>query len=142
MYDYIIIGGGVTGITLCKKLRERGIDNILVLEKADEPGGLCRTKEIEGYILDIGGGHFFHTKHKEIFDYVFKYLPKNEFNYYKRVSKIEMGKTTIDYPIESNVWQLPMEEQIEYLISIILFETDSPLTKKNLRIMKNGSAGN
>lgn len=119
MYDYIIIGGGVTGITLCKKLRERGIDNILVLEKADEPGGLCRTKEIDGHILDIGGGHFFHTKHQEIFDYVFKYLPKNEFNYYKRVSKIEMGKTTIDYPIESNVWQLPMEEQIEYLISII-----------------------
>lgn len=28
MYDYIIIGGGVTGITLCKKLREKGIDNI------------------------------------------------------------------------------------------------------------------
>lgn len=31
MFEYIIIGAGVTGLTLCKKLREKGIDNILVL---------------------------------------------------------------------------------------------------------------
>ena len=59
MYDYLIIGAGVTGITLSKKLKEAGIRNVIVLEAEAEAGGLCRTKYIEGYPLDIGGGHFF-----------------------------------------------------------------------------------
>lgn len=119
MYDYLIIGAGVTGITLCKKLKEAGIQNVIVLEAEKEAGGLCTTKNINGHQLDIGGGHFFHTKHQEIFDYVFKHMPENEFNFIPRVSKLKMGETTIDYPLESNLWQLPQEEQIEYLISVI-----------------------
>lgn len=119
MYDYLIIGAGVTGITLCKKLKEKGISNVVVLEAEAEAGGLCTTKNINGHQLDIGGGHFFHTKHQEIFDYVFKYIPESEFNFISRVSKLKMGETTIDYPLESNLWQLPQNEQISYLISVI-----------------------
>mgnify|MGYP002510096794 CR=1 FL=1 len=119
MYEYVVIGAGVTGLTLCKKFREAGISDILVLEAKNKVGGLCRTEEIDGHQLDIGGGHFFHTKHPEIFEYVFSHLAKSEFNFYKRVSKIALGEATIDYPIESNVWQLPLEKQIKYLISII-----------------------
>ena len=119
MLDYLIIGAGVTGITLSKFLRKGGIDNILVLEKEDRPGGLCKTDIIKGHTLDIGGGHFFHTKHQEIFDYIFSFLPEDQFNYFERVSKIKLGDVTIDYPIESNIWQMPIEDQIEYLISVV-----------------------
>ena len=119
MYDYLIIGAGVTGITLCKKLKEKGIQNVIVLEAQSEAGGLCTTKNINGHQLDIGGGHFFHTKHQEVFDYIFKYMPESEFNFIPRVSKLKMGETTIDYPVESNLWQLPLKEQIEYLISVV-----------------------
>ena len=119
MYEYIVIGAGITGLTLCKKFREAGISDVLVLEADNRVGGLCKTEEIEGHQLDIGGGHFFHTKHPEIFEYVFSHLSKSEFHYYERVSKIELEGTTIDYPVESNVWQLPIEQQIKYLISII-----------------------
>ncbi len=119
MYDYLIIGAGVTGITLCKKLKEKGINNVIVLEAQKEAGGLCTTKNINGHQIDIGGGHFFHTKHQEIFDYVFKYIPESEFNFIPRVSKLKMGDTTIDYPVESNLWQLPLKEQIDYIISVV-----------------------
>lgn len=119
MYEYLVIGAGVTGITLMKKLREKGIENIIALEAESEVGGLCKTKIIDGNVLDIGGGHFFHTKYQEVFDYVFGHIPETEFNYYKRVSKVMIDNHTIDYPVESNVWQLPNDLQIEYLISII-----------------------
>ncbi|WP_026522987.1 protoporphyrinogen/coproporphyrinogen oxidase [Butyrivibrio sp. VCB2001] len=118
-FDYLIIGAGITGVTLCKLLREKAGKSVLVLEKETEPGGLCRTVKINGHILDTGGGHFFNTKHQEVFDYVFRYLPESEFNYFDRVSKIELNNTTIDYPVESNIWQLPIDEQISYLISVV-----------------------
>lgn len=119
MRDCIIIGGGITGIALCKKLKEKGFRDILVLEKAPQAGGLCRTENIQGHQLDVGGGHFFHTKHQEVFDFVFKYIPESEFNFISRVSKLKMGDTTIDYPLESNLWQLPLEQQIHFIISVI-----------------------
>lgn len=119
LYDYLVIGAGVTGITLCKKLREKK-QQVVVLEAKNVPGGLCTTKNINGHQLDVGGGHFFHTKHQEVFDYIFGLLPKEEFNYFApRVSKLKLGETTIDYPLESNLWQLPQSEQIEYLISVV-----------------------
>lgn len=117
-YDYVVIGAGITGITLCKLLREKG-KKVLCLEKESNIGGLCRTKMIDGHTLDIGGGHFFHTKYQQVFDFVFKFLPEKDFNYFDRVSKILLGQETIDYPIESNIWQLPMNQQIEYIISVI-----------------------
>lgn len=118
-YDYLVIGAGVTGITLCKNIRKKN-QSVLVLEKKAHPGGLCTTKNINGHQLDVGGGHFFHTKHPEIFDYIFGHLPKEEFNYFSpRVSKLKIGDHTIDYPLESNLWQLPQEEEISFLISVI-----------------------
>ena len=41
-YDYIILGAGITGLTLLKKMRQKGIVNILALEAEKEPGGLRR----------------------------------------------------------------------------------------------------
>ena len=35
------------------------------------------------------------------------------------MSKLKIGETTIDYPLESNLWQLPLTEQIDYIISVI-----------------------
>ncbi len=119
VFDCLVIGAGITGVTLCKLLREKIGDNVIVLEKDVTPGGLCKTQNLDGHILDLGGGHFFHTKHQEIFEYVFKHIPEKCFNYYTRVSKIEINDCTIDYPIESNIWQLSIEDQIEYLISIV-----------------------
>lgn len=118
LYDYIIIGGGITGLTLCHKLIERN-KNVLILETDDEVGGLCRTKYIGDHIMDIGG-HFLETKYQDVYDFIFKYYPKD--NFYQinpRIAKINIHNTDIDYPLESNLWQLPIKKQIQYLISVI-----------------------
>lgn len=58
IYDYVVLGTGITGLTVLKKLKEKGIQNILGLEAEAEAGGLCRTFYIDGHACDIGG-HFF-----------------------------------------------------------------------------------
>ena len=119
MYDYIILGAGVTGLSALNKLVQSGITNVIALEKENECGGLCRTLYIDGHICDIGG-HFFQTKYKEVEDFIFSFFPKDKF--YKispRISKIHIHDVDIDYPLEANVWQLPINLQVEYLTSII-----------------------
>ena len=115
----IIIGGGITGVIVARLLQQQGLDDCVVLEAAPEPGGLCRTQKIGSHFLDIGGGHFLCTRHPEVYEFIFAHLPESEFGSFKRVSKVRLGNDIIDYPIEYNLWQLPREEQIEYLISCI-----------------------
>ena len=119
IYDYIVIGAGITGLTLSKKLKEKH-KSVLIFEKNSEPGGLCRTKNINGHQLDIGGGHFFLAKNKEVENFIFGLIQKDKFNKYDpRISKIKICGTTIDYPIESNLWQLPIDSQIDFLVSVV-----------------------
>jgi protoporphyrinogen/coproporphyrinogen III oxidase len=52
-YDMIIIGAGLTGLTLAHYLRDSG-HSILVLDKQAEPGGVIHTQEHEGFIYEKG----------------------------------------------------------------------------------------
>jgi protoporphyrinogen oxidase len=58
MYKYLIIGGGITGITLGRMLQKAGVEDFIILESEKEAGGLCKTREIDGHVLDIGGAYF------------------------------------------------------------------------------------
>lgn len=51
--DVIIIGSGFAGIGLAIKLREAGIDNLLILEKAAEVGGTWRDNSYPGAACDV-----------------------------------------------------------------------------------------
>lgn len=116
---YLIIGGGITGVSLARMLQMGGETDFLVLEAEVTAGGLCRSKKIGKHYLDIGGGHFLYSKFPEVYDFIFSHIPKEEFNYYDRVTKVRLDNCYIDYPVESNLWQLPVEDQIKYLISVI-----------------------
>lgn len=117
-FDYLIIGGGISGVATARLLQQAGIERIGLLEAAPVPGGLCRTKTISGHVLDTGGGHFLCTKHPEVYRFIFDHIPESDFNRFDRVSRIEIEGHEVDYPLESNIWQLPPKLCAEYLASI------------------------
>ena len=51
----IIIGAGMTGIQLAIKLREQGITDLIILEKADSVGGTWRENTYPGVACDVPG---------------------------------------------------------------------------------------
>ncbi len=115
---YLIIGAGPAGLTFANMLKRADETSFLVLEAEDEAGGLCRSKEVDKAPLDIGGGHFLDVRDPEVVDFVFSFMPRDEWDRYDRVSRIDLGHSVIDYPFESNIWQLPEDEQIEHLLAI------------------------
>lgn len=117
---YLILGAGPSGLTIANSLIFNGIDikDICVLEKESTVGGLCRSTQVDGAPLDTGGGHFLDVKKKNVLDFIFRFMPKNEWTLHDRISKIRIRGTEIDHPLEANLWQLPMEVQVDFLESI------------------------
>ena len=115
---YLILGAGPAGLTFANRLKQLGENSFLVLEAEKEAGGLCRSVEVAGKPLDIGGGHFLDIENKEVNDFLFDFMPEAEWNLFERNSKIDLRENVINSPIEANIWQLDLETQVEYLKSI------------------------
>ena len=116
--NYVIIGAGAAGLSFAATLKRNGEDSFVVLEKEHEAGGLCRSVMCGGAPLDLGGGHVLDTRSKAALDFVFSYLPESEWNLYNRSTKIAVGEHSVNYPLESNLWQFPTETALDYLESI------------------------
>ncbi len=115
---YLIIGAGPSGLAFANRLLERGEKDFLVLEQENEAGGLCRSVSAGGFPLDIGGGHFLDVRNKRVLDFLFGFMPENEWDLYDRDSRIEVNGTVINSPIEANIWQMELKDQVEYLKAI------------------------
>ncbi|MBR2186689.1 MAG: NAD(P)-binding protein [Lachnospiraceae bacterium] len=115
---YLIIGAGPAGLTLAAALKDRGVNDLLVLEKESEAGGLCRSREVDGFPFDIGGGHFLDVRRPKVNEFLFKFMPEEEWDRYERDSRIELKGQIIGSPIEANIWMLDTDSQVEYLKAI------------------------
>lgn len=126
---YLILGAGPAGLSLAYRLLQRGEKDFLILEKEKEAGGLCRSKQIDGAPLDIGGGHFVDVKNKAVLDFLFDMMPREEWNFYERNSQIAIYEQFINSPIESNIWQLSIDKQVEHLKEIAIAGCNLDLPK-------------
>ncbi|MCP4143306.1 MAG: NAD(P)-binding protein [Chloroflexi bacterium] len=139
---YLILGAGPSGLAFATRLKQLGETSFLLLEKESEAGGLCRSKEVDGAPLDIGGGHFLDVRKTKVVDFLFDFLPKEEWNQFDRISKIRTDRFEIDYPYEANIWQLSTDDQIRHLVSIMNSgssrDTEMPQKFKDWIIWKLG----
>lgn len=117
-YKYIILGAGPAGLTFANKLKESGETDFLVVEKEAEAGGLCRSTEVDHAPFDIGGGHFLDVRRPDVNKFLFRFMPEEEWNLYTRDSRIVINGREVNYPIEANIWQMELDDQIQYLKSI------------------------
>lgn len=78
-YDYLIVGAGLFGSIFAFEMNKRG-KKCLVLEKRSHIGGNVYTQKIDGINVHIYGAHIFHTKNKDIWDYINKF---SDFNNYR-----------------------------------------------------------
>ena len=117
---YLILGAGPAGLSFANRLLQNGETDFLVLEKEAEAGGLCRSREVDKSPLDIGGGHFLDVRNPEVLDFLFPFMPVEEWDSYTRNSQIEVNDTLINSPIEANIWQMKLSDQVEYLKAVAI----------------------
>ena len=115
---YLILGAGPAGLTVANKLKQAGVTDFLVLEKEENAGGLCRSVDVDGSAFDIGGGHFLDVRRPEVNKFLFEFMPEEEWNRFTRDSRIVVHENVINHPIEANIWQMNIDDQVQYLKSI------------------------
>lgn len=99
--EYIILGAGLAGLSAAFFLKK----DYQIFEKEATPGGLCRSREINGYTFDYDG-HLLHFRDKAILDLV-KNLLQNNLIPFKRNSWIRSFDCYTRYPFQVNLFGLP-----------------------------------
>ena len=125
----IILGAGLAGLSAAWHLQKKGIE-CLVLEKENEVGGLCRSKNINGFTFDYSG-HLLHFRHKYTFNFVRNLLGGNLVRH-KRNSWVYSHNRYIPYPFQANLHKLPSSAAKECLSGFIQ-------ASKNNHCKKNGN---
>lgn len=132
-FDYLILGAGPAGLTFANLLKMKAPNvSFMVLEKEDTAGGLCRSKDVDGTALDIAGGHFLDVRRPKVNEFLFQFMPLEEWNLFDRDSRIDMGSYEIGHPFEANIWQMPQDEQVKFLKSIAVAgcNLETPMPEK------------
>lgn len=132
MAKFLILGAGSAGLSCAVRLMQNGERNFLVLEAEREAGGLCRSVEVDGSALDIGGGHILDVRRPEVVKFLFSFMPRDEWNHFVRDTAIYINGKYISHPFEANIWQMDTKAQAEYLVSIARSGsvTGSPMPEK------------
>ena len=68
-YDYLIVGAGLFGATFAYLAKQAG-KRCLVIDKRPHTGGNAYCEDVDGIHVHKYGAHIFHTKNKEVWDFV------------------------------------------------------------------------
>jgi len=129
----IILGAGLAGLSAAWHLQRRGID-CQIFEKEPEVGGLCRSKNINGFTFDKSG-HLLHFKHRYTFNLINNLLRDNLVKY-QRSAWIYSHQKYIRYPFQANLYGLPLAVIQECLLGFIqAAKKDQHKNKKNLNFL-------
>ncbi|MBQ7687939.1 MAG: UDP-galactopyranose mutase [Clostridia bacterium] len=77
-YDFLIVGSGLFGSVFAREATDAG-KKCLVIEKRPHTGGNVYCENIGGINVHRYGAHIFHTRDKNIWDYVNRYVPFNRY---------------------------------------------------------------
>jgi len=116
--DTVILGAGLTGLSVAARLGNALPDEeIIILEKTDFVGGLCRSIIKDGFTYDYSG-HLLHLRKEETRRWVFELL-KNNLIRVERDSRIFSQKSLTHYPYQMNLYGLPLPTIKECLSGLV-----------------------
>jgi protoporphyrinogen oxidase len=131
----VILGGGLSGITLARLLHEKG-EEILVLEAEPVYGGLCRSATEKGFTFDTGGSHIIFSRDNDVLAFMRRVIEENE-QRNKRNTKIFYKDRLVTYPFENGLYELPEEDRLAcisgFIQNLIAVEKGSIPPPENFR---------
>lgn len=114
-----ILGGGISGVALARLLAADG-HRATVLEKAERPGGLCKSRRYGEFTFDEAGGHILFSKDKRVLDWQLARCG-GEAGTVRTVrnTKIRWHDRWVPYPFENGVGHLTKQAIVECMAGYV-----------------------
>lgn len=110
----LILGGGLAGLSTAYHL---GDEPHLVLEATDAPGGLCGTREVDGFHFDYTG-HLLHLRDARAERLVGELMP-GAFRTVARRARIRTKGVDLPFPFQANLHGLPREQVVRSVLDFV-----------------------
>ncbi len=110
----VILGAGLAGLSAASHLAGR---DMVLLEREEEVGGLCRSQRQNGFTFDFTG-HLLHLRDPSIRDWVLQLLPDG-YRHLDRSAWIHSSDVLTPYPFQANTAGLPLDVRLECLLGFI-----------------------
>ncbi len=136
----IIIGAGPAGLTAAYKLAQAGC-HVQVYEAGNHVGGLARSFELWGQIVDCGPHRFF--SNDDIVNRFFKEIVKDDFVLVNRLTRIYYRKKYFYYPLKvgnvlSNLSPIEVLQILSSYVKQCIFPIKNPKTFEDWVVNKFG----
>jgi UDP-galactopyranose mutase len=69
MYDCLVVGAGIFGATVARRLADRG-QRVLIIDRRDTIAGNLRCERREGVLIHSHGPHVLHMNDREVWDFL------------------------------------------------------------------------
>ena len=141
MKKIAIIGGGISGLTVARLLKNQYSETLF--EREDTLGGLIRCRKVDGNLFHICGGHIFNSKYQHVLDWFWSHFNRDqEFIKADRNSIVFMpdGKE-IPYPIENHVYLMDKDIQHHFITDLITIARNQNIKPDNFEEFLIGRFG-
>ncbi|MFI8481059.1 alpha/beta hydrolase fold domain-containing protein [Pseudomonas sp. NPDC078700] len=125
----LIIGSGFAGLGLAIQLQKAGIDDFLILEKAEEVGGTWRDNSYPGAACDVPS-HLYSFSFEPKLDWTRKFAPQAEIRSYIEhcADKYQLGRhirfnsevASAVYDAEQSQWQVSLRSGEQFIAHILV----------------------
>src|SRR5438105_2156310 len=118
-----ILGGGPTGLGAAYRLRERGVEDFELFERAGRIGGLATSfQDAKGYTWDVSG-HIIFSGYPYFNEFLEKMLGKEGIRRIDRESWIKFEDRYVRYPFQNHLSSLPEQAMLECLVGLVESQT-------------------
>lgn len=115
----VILGAGLTGLSAALHFAAQNAGRrVLVLERAQRPGGKARSRRERGYTFDVTG-HWLHLRDPRVEALVDRLFDPGDLVEIERRTGIYTHGTMLRYPFQANLHGLPLEVVQECLVGFI-----------------------
>lgn len=114
MPKVVIIGAGLTGLSVAYHLEQNNFFDFEIYEKESRPGGLMRSEQSDGFTFDYTG-HFLHVSNQDFYQFIDATMGIEHFDVVQRQAAIYAYNTFIQYPFQMNLYGLPSQVIYECL---------------------------
>lgn len=140
-YKYVVVGAGLAGLTIAERIANELNEKVLIIEKRIHIGGnVYDSYNEEGILIHNYGPHIFHTNDKEVYQYLSRFTPWNDF-WHRVLTYVDGNLIPMPITVETinKLYNLNLScDEVEEFLKKQAVSIDEIKTSKDVALSKVG----